>query len=903
MQWMFQNIGYFLNDRIHFDIDYKEYVMTNTRRNRSSIRRPRIIDFSEFLRILYRDYSGEQARGIIEIRPIKGRNRPSRSLFSTLNEINQLASRINELNRQGFNIYFSVNPRPRNKNKKQKFIKDIVCLWLDVDAKNFDGGKEEAFRRLQAFPLQPNIMVDSGNGYHSYWILEEPIINRTEEQSLEIKQILNGLINTIGADRQRKNFDSVMRLPGTLNVKEPENPLECTVKELYMTRYYSLSDFRQYRDMDFSLQDEEEEVDLNFEGVELLVRNDSSQNARRDVQKLKVNARIKKMIIAGTLQSEEGKDKTKSGRDQAIITALIAAGYTFNSVKSIFFNNHLRCSDRINGDLNRLLWDVKSAIRFLEKRKRFLSPSERAIFGIENSMLKSREKIRAVRKYIIKDLIKGDDSIGSGYKNKSRKIYYFFDKEQKLLIDTDGEDFKYFLVNRYGLLDKDLKEIIRAIQAAIYEEAEEIEPHDFTYYDRDAHILYISDHDNQVYKLNGSDIEIVDNGTDGVIFGYKSDYVPFSIDASRQNEVLNYFRRGFSWRRFSSSASLLHKYLIERANFSTEETHDLSVEDQKYILAVYFYSLFFESLQSEKPILCFVGVKSSGKSFVATSIGKILFGDTFFPNHLSDSLRDFKVILSENRYVVFDNLDSNLYQFMDAFCAAATGAEISSRKLFTDREEIKTRPRIFIVITSREPKFRRDDIVDRLILLNTELVREPMSRSTLFKELDDNREMIMTEILVNLNSIVRSLRRTADWNPTCIFRIADWELFGKRVHSPRNRENFINILKKMNKEKSKFGLEEDPLYILLKHMVYDRREQIIDKSASELYEMLLNEAEDQRMKDFSKRYKSSISLGRRLANIKEELRDEFDFQIRTERMRRKVYSFKAKEGEGGEDNQ
>jgi len=877
--------------------------MTNTRRNRSSIRRARIIDFSEFLRILYRHYSGEQARGIIEIRPIKGRNRPSRSLFSTPNQINQLASRINELNRQGLNIYFSVNPRPRNKNKKQKFIKDIVCLWLDVDAKNFDGGKEEAFRRLQAFPLQPNIMVDSGNGYHSYWILEEPIINRTEEQSLEIKQILNGLINTIGADRRRKNFDSVMRLPGTLNVKDPENPLECTVKELYLTRYYSLSDFRLYRDMDFSLQDEEEEVNLNFEGVELLVRNDSSQNARRDLQKLKVNSRVKRMIIAGTLQSGEGKDKTKSGRDQAIITALIAAGYTFNSVKSIFFNNHLRCSDRINGDLNRLVWDVKSAIRFLGKRKRFLSPSERAIFEIENLMLKSREKIRAVRTYIIKDLIKGDDSIGSGYKNKSRKIYYFFDKEQKLLIDTDSEDFKYFLVNRYGLLDKDLKEIIRAIQAAIYEEAEEIEPHDFAYYDRDAHILYICNHDNQVYRLNGRDIEIVDNGTDGVIFGYKSDYVPFSIDTARQNEVLNYFRSGFNWRRFSTSDSLLYTHLIQRANFSTEETYGLSVEEQKYLLTIYFYSLFFESLQGEKPILCFVGVKSSGKSFVATTIGKIIFGDGYFPNHLSDSVRDFKVLLSENSYVVFDNLDTSIHKYMDAFCAAATGAEISSRKLYTDREEIKSKPRIFIVITSREPKFRRDDFVDRLILLSTELVREPMSRSALFKEVAVNREMIMTEVLVNLNSIIRLLRRRDEWNPPCVFRIADWELFGRKVHNARNQNEFIEILKKMNKEKSKFGLEEDPLYILLEHIIYNEGGELVDKSSSELYASLQELAESIRMKDFDKRYKNPTSLGRRLANIKEELNKEFDFQVRPGRMRRKFYSFKAKGGEGGEDNQ
>jgi len=318
---------------------------------------------------------------------------------------------------------------------------------------------------------------------------------------------------------------------------------------------------------------------------------------------------------------------------------------------------------------------------------------------------------------------------------------------------------------------------------------------------------------------------------------------------------------------------------------------------------IYFYSLFFESLQGEKPILCFVGVKSSGKSFIATAIGKIIFGDGYFPNHLSDSVRDFKVMLSENSYVVFDNLDSSVHKFMDAFCAAATGAEISSRKLFTDREEIKSKPRIFIVITSREPKFRRDDFVDRLILLNTELVREPMSRSALFKELVDNREMIMTEVLVNLNSIIRLLRRNSEWNPPCVFRIADWELFGRKVHNARNQNEFIEILKKMNKEKSKFGLEEDPLYLLLKCIIYDDNGELVDKSPSELYISLQERAESLKMKDFNKRYKSPISLGIRLANIREELNDEFDFEISPLRMRQKQYSFKSKSGESGEDNQ
>jgi len=196
----------------------KEWMMS-TRNNQNHDRLRRIKEPSEFLNIMYCKYAEKQSRGLIEIRPIKGRNIARRSSFFEIDNVDQIDQQIQELNRKGYNIYFSVNPRPRSRNKKQKFIKDIICLWLDVDAKNFAGGKEEALGRIKDFPIRPNIIVDSGNGYHSYWILDEPLINRTEQQSLEIKQILNGLINIIGADRQRKNFDSVMRLPCTLNVK------------------------------------------------------------------------------------------------------------------------------------------------------------------------------------------------------------------------------------------------------------------------------------------------------------------------------------------------------------------------------------------------------------------------------------------------------------------------------------------------------------------------------------------------------------------------------------------------------------------------------------------------------------------------------------------------------------
>ncbi len=856
----------------------------------------------QFLLLLFRRHFKEKsAEQLIEFRFIHFTGKTF-SKFDRLSDIEK--SLLNEKwpikSQNGYNVYFGVNPRGIEGRKTQNDIKDIVCLWLDIDAKNFNGGKEEARQRIDEFPLKPNILVDSGNGYHLYWILEEPIINRSEEESIELKQIMSGLAIALGGDKQAINFDRVMRLPGTLNVKDPDAPRECRLIQINQDYFYSPGDFDQFNDYQYTKTAEEEEIDLHYKGREILINGKNPEQAQKDVKGLEVSSKIKRMIITGELQKGKGADPTRSGRDQAIITALVAANYNYPAIKGIFFNRFLGCSTRMleKGE-KQLKYEVRKAIKYLSKEDKFVSPGVEAILNIKASELKAEEKLRAISKYIVKDLIKGKSNAGIGYRNEKKKIYYYFDKSQKLLMDIEGTDFCCFLKDRYELPKKDFEEVMTWIRTYIWKSGKEIEAHNFAYFNHEKNILYVSNHNNQIYRSNGKAIDLVDNGHEGVIFEYKSDYFPFHLELDRLN-FCNYFEGGFDWEKFISGNSYLYKHLIERANFAKEGKHNLSAEEQRYLLTIYFYSLFFESLQEEKPILCFEGVKSSGKSYVATSIGKILFGDSFLPSHLSDSPRDFKVTLSENYYAVFDNLDSNINTFLDAFCAAATGAEISSRKLFTDREEIKTKPRVFIVITSRDPKFRRDDMVDRLLLFNTEAVKNPRSRSALFKDLRENREKILAEVLGNLNSIIKLLRKKADWNPPGIFRIADWELVGRKIHSEKAINYFVSLLEKMNKEKCKFGLEEDPLYILLKIMVYELKKEIVDKSASELYEELEMAADNHRMKDFSRRYKSSMSMARRLSNIKEELNNDFDFDIFETRGRIKLYSFKEKNGEHGE---
>jgi len=77
----------------------------------------------------------------------------------------------------------------------------------------------------------------------------------------------------------------------------------------------------------------------------------------------------------------------------------------------------------------------------------------------------------------------------------------------------------------------------------------------------------------------------------------------------------------------------------------------------------------------------------------------------------------------------------------------------------------------------------------------------------------------------------------------------------------------------MNREKAQFGLEDDPLYILMRKICIDDGDTI-SGTAAEIHARL-----SPLDKDFERQHKNSISLGKRIHNVLEELGNEFDIKI------------------------
>ncbi|HVP89931.1 MAG TPA: hypothetical protein VMS75_01820, partial [Terriglobales bacterium] len=187
------------------------------------------LEAKRFLEALFSNYF-RQHEGYVELRMISANVVPKWLHMGEISE--QDWDEISRSDRS-HHIYVGVNPRPLSKEKKKNDIQDIVCLWADVDGKDFEnGGKEAALRSVEAFPLRPTIIVDSGHGYHLYWVLEQPLLGMKDERLFVFKQVLAGVVKALGADQSKIDHVACLRLPGTTNRKDEEEPVPCRIVSL-----------------------------------------------------------------------------------------------------------------------------------------------------------------------------------------------------------------------------------------------------------------------------------------------------------------------------------------------------------------------------------------------------------------------------------------------------------------------------------------------------------------------------------------------------------------------------------------------------------------------------------------------------------------------------------------------
>jgi len=148
-----------------------------------------------------------------------------------------MKDKLKQLNEQGYNIYFVVN----SGGTKQDEINKINAFYIDCDCGKDDNKKycdletvnqykKSVLKRVQEFGLAPSFIVDTRNGYHVYWLVNNANVE-------EFQEVQNKLIHFFNSDKRVNTPERIMRLPNFYWTKYINNQYLCTVYQYNNIRY------------------------------------------------------------------------------------------------------------------------------------------------------------------------------------------------------------------------------------------------------------------------------------------------------------------------------------------------------------------------------------------------------------------------------------------------------------------------------------------------------------------------------------------------------------------------------------------------------------------------------------------------------------------------------------------
>lgn len=125
---------------------------------------------------------------------------------------------IRDAQASGCGVFFSVN-RTDGKGAKAENIKQVRTFYVDIDGLE---DKTDALLELMTARLKPSAIVETKNGVHAYWYARP-------EQGVRFKtygDVQRGLIRKFNGDKSAKDIARVLRIPGTMHLKDPAHPYE-----------------------------------------------------------------------------------------------------------------------------------------------------------------------------------------------------------------------------------------------------------------------------------------------------------------------------------------------------------------------------------------------------------------------------------------------------------------------------------------------------------------------------------------------------------------------------------------------------------------------------------------------------------------------------------------------------
>ena len=150
----------------------------------------------------------------------RGQGAPREALTRSPKEFARLVERYDQ---RGYGTYFTpasmefmmVDGREHRRSKA--CAREVACVWSDLDRKDIDAGYDDILDAVRRLHCVPSFIIESGNGWHLYWLLKEAIDIAIDGGAVEA--LMRQIADVLAGDRAVAEVSRVMRIPGTHNTK------------------------------------------------------------------------------------------------------------------------------------------------------------------------------------------------------------------------------------------------------------------------------------------------------------------------------------------------------------------------------------------------------------------------------------------------------------------------------------------------------------------------------------------------------------------------------------------------------------------------------------------------------------------------------------------------------------
>mgnify|MGYP000159853133 CR=1 FL=1 len=476
-----------------------------------------------------------------------------------------------------------------------------------------------------------------------------------------------------------------------------------------------------------------------------------------------------------------------------------------------------------------------------------------------------KDKVRSLQMIhkgqILKDtvvqlVIKTIEETGKIYAS-NHKYYLFIDDEKEMIPILKDSISLMNLMTKWGINAAETlyKYVYHELIAYATENAISVDIHRFAYYDSKKFALYLYNTAKSIFKITEDSITTLENGDEGILFEEMSNYQPFKIV------------------EFKKNTNCLLDIIIKDLNLDNNNPNI----NQRKLVEIWFYCLFFESIMPTKPLLVTIGEKGSGKTSILKRMGELLMGKKFNVTSTTPDYKNLITLITNNYLIVLDNMDSPTTQINDSLARIATGQVIMVRDYYTTNSQVEYEAKCYVALTSRKPQFTRDDVADRLVCIFLgRLENKFIAEKDIDKEILKVRDEVMSYVVSRLQTIIKNLKKNDDKTFKHVFRIADFADFAlKSVDSEIEQRALNNLFSALAQQQKEFATQDDIIYTLLKEIVSNKSNENRKFLAPELYKEFKHKAEELELdKFFYSIYSNPKALTTHLMNIQSNISKE-----------------------------